>query len=136
MKKSICMAMVMILAAFWLTGCSSTKLADVFDEATVKETVQKAVDHLIAGEYEECMEMMSQEMQEALTEEALAAAAGDVMAAAGEFQEYKSIAVVGQKDQSGADCAVVVAVASFENNKITYTVSFNADMEIIGFYMK
>lgn len=136
MKKSICMAMVMILAAFWLTGCSSTKLADSFDEATVKETVQKAVDHLIAGEYEECMEMMSQEMQEALTEEALAAAAGDVMAAAGEFQEYKSIAVVGQKDQSGADCAVVVAVASFENNKITYTVSFNADMEIIGFYMK
>ena len=136
MKKSICMAMVMILAAFWLTGCSSTKLADSFDEATVKETVQKAVDHLIAGEYEECMEMMSQEMQEALTEEALAAAAGDVMAAAGEFQEYKSIAVVGQKDQSGADCAVVVAVASFENNIITYTVSFNADMEIIGFYMK
>ncbi|MCI9142928.1 MAG: DUF3887 domain-containing protein [Lachnospiraceae bacterium] len=136
MKKSICMAMVMILAAFWLTGCSSTKLADGFDEATVKETVQKAVDHLIAGEYEECMEMMSQEMQEALTEEALAAAAGDVMAAAGEFQEYKSIAVVGQKDQSGADCAVAVAVASFENNKITYTVSFNADMEIIGFYMK
>ena len=64
MKKSICMAMVMILAAFWLTGCSSTKLADVFDEATVKETVQKAVDHLIAGEYEECMEMMSQELQE------------------------------------------------------------------------
>lgn len=136
MKKSICMAMVMILAAFWLTGCSSTKLADGFDEATVKETVQKAVDHLIAGEYEECMEMMSQEMQEALTEEALAAAAGDVMAAAGEFQEYKSIAVVGQKDQSGADCAVAVAVASFENNKITYTVSFNVDMEIIGFYMK
>ena len=130
------MAMVMILAAFWLTGCSSTKLADGFDEATVKETVQKAVDHLIAGEYEECMEMMSQEMQEALTEEALAAAAGDVMAAAGEFQEYKSIAVVGQKDQSGADCAVAVAVVSFENNKITYTVSFNADMEIIGFYMK
>ena len=136
MKKSICMAMVMILAAFWLTGCSSTKLADGFDEATVKETVQKAVDHLIAGEYEECMEMMSQEMQEALTEEALAAAAGDVMAAAGEFQEYKSIAVVGQKDQSGADCAVAFAVASFENNKITYTVSFNVDMEIIGFYMK
>ena len=75
-------------------------------------------------------------MQETLTAEALAAAAGDMMAAAGEFQEYKSIAVVGQKDQSGTDCAVAVAVASFKNSKITYTVSFNADMEIIGFYMK
>ena len=86
MKKGICMVIIMILAAFWLTGCSSTKLADGFDETAVKEAVQKAVDHLIAGEYEECVAMMSQEVQETLTAEALAAAAGDMMAAAGEFQ--------------------------------------------------
>ena len=134
--KVLCIVLAVMLAALGLGGCSSTKLAEAFDEAAVKEAAQAAVDHLNAGEYEECVAMMSQEMQAALTAEALAAAAGDAMAKAGEFQEYKSIAVVGQKDSAGTDCAVAVAVASFKNSKITYTVSFNTDMEIIGFYMK
>ena len=46
MKKNISMVLVMILAAFLLTGCSSTKLAEGFDEAAVKETAQEAVDFL------------------------------------------------------------------------------------------
>lgn len=136
MKKSICMALVMILMAFCLAGCSSTKLAEGFDEAVVKETAQKAVDHLIAGEYEECVAMMGQEMQAVLTAEDLAAAAEGVNAQAGAFQEYKSIAVVGQKDQNGADCAVAVIVAAFENRKVTYTVSFDMNMKMTGFWMK
>lgn len=136
MKKNISMVLVMILAAFLLTGCSSTKLAEGFDEAAVKETAQEAVDFLIAGEYGECVAMMSQEMQAALTAEDLAAAAEGVNAQVGAFRKYESIAVVGQKDSAGVDCAVAVVVASFEKGKVTYTVSLNANMEVVGFWMK
>lgn len=134
--KVLCIVLAVMLAALGLGGCSSTKLAEAFDEAAVKEAAQAAVDHLNAGEYEECVAMMSQEMQEALSAEALASAAEGVFAKAGAFQEYKSVAVVGQKDKAGTDYAVAVVVADFENGKVTYNVSFDTNMEIVGFWMK
>ena len=137
MKKSISIVMLCILTAVCLCGCGgSTKLSESFDENTVKETAQKAVDCLISGEYEDCVAMMGQEMREALPAEALEANVAPVMEQTGAFQEYKSITVVGQKGSDGADCAVAVVVASFEKGKLTYTISFDTGMEIIGLWMK
>lgn len=137
MKKYISTALLCVLTAICLCGCGgSTKLSESFDENTVKETAQKAVDCLIAGEYDDCVAMMGQEMQEALPAEALETNVAPVMEKAGAFQEYKSITALGQKGSDGADCAVAVVVASFEKGKLTYTISFDAGMEIIGLWMK
>ena len=43
---------------------------------------------------------------------------------------------MGQKDKAGTDYAVAVVVADFENGKVTYNVSFDTNMEIVGFWMK
>lgn len=133
--KYFCAVLTAVFTMLFAAGCG-TGLAEGFDEAAVKEAAQKATDHMIAGEYAECVAMMSQEMQEALTAESLASAAEGVNAQVGTFQEYKSIAVVGQKDSNGEDCAVAVVIAEFENGKLTYNVSFNQNMEVIGFWMK
>ena len=119
-----------------LAGCGSTKLADVFEEEQVKETAQAVVDNLIAGEYEADIAMMSQAMQEALSAETLAANMEMMNAKTGAFKEYKSMAVVGQKNSQGEDMAVAVIVVAFEKGSVTYTVSFNTDMEIEGLWMK
>lgn len=137
MKKYISTTLLCILTAICLCGCGgSTKLAESFDENTVKETAQKAVDCLIAGEYDDCVAMMGQEMQEALPAEALEANVAPVIEQAGVFREYKSITALGQKGSDGADCGVAVVVADFEKGDFTYTISFNAEMEIIGLWMK
>lgn len=135
-KKRIRILLLLAMMAFLTAGCSSTKLSDSFDEAAVKEAAQKAVDYMNAGEYEECVAMMSQELQEALPAETLAANVGMLAEQKGAFTEYKSVTVVGQKDNDGVDYAVAVVVAAFEKGNITYTVSFDAGMEIIGIWMK
>ena len=135
-KRSICIMLSFLMTVICMSGCSSTKLAENFDEDKVKEAAQKAVDCLIAGEYEDCAAMMSQEMQAALPPETLAASVEAVKEQTGDFQEYKSIAVVGQQDSDGTDYAVAVLVAKFEKGNITYNVSFDIEMQIIGLWMK
>lgn len=134
--KWISMAIVMAAAVFWLTGCGSTKLSADFDEEKVKTAAQEAIGYMVAGEYEECMGLMSEEMQAAVSAEVLASNMETVAGQRGAFQEYKSSSVLGQKNQEGMDCAVAVIVAAFENGNVTFTISYDKDMQIIGLWMK
>lgn len=136
LQKWVAMALAMAASAFLLAGCSGTKLSDAFDEEEVKAAAQKAIDHLIAGEYEECMELMSEEMQAAISAEVLASNMETIAEQKGAFQEYKSCSVVGQKDKGGTEYAAAVAVAAFEKGNVTFTVSFDKEMKMIGLWMK
>ena len=132
----ISMAMVMAAAVFLLTGCGSTKLSADFDEEKVKTAAQEAIGYMVAGEYEECVGLMSEEMQAAVSAEILASNMETVAGQKGAFQEYKSSSVLGQKNQEGTDYAVAVIVAAFENGNVTFTISYDKDMQMIGFWMK
>ena len=135
LRKGIIMILVMA-AALSLIGCSGTKLSGDFDEEKVKAAAHEAIDHLTAGEYEECVALMGEEMQAALSAEVLAANMETITGQKGAFQEYKSSSVVGQKDKDGAECAVAVIVAAFEKGTATFTMSYNKEMEMIGFWIK
>ena len=54
----------------------------------------------------------------------------------GAFVEYKSNVAVGAKDSEGVDAAVAVVVAKYENKTVTYTMSYDKEMNLIGFYFK
>ena len=73
-KKMWTMLLTAAASALLLAGCASSKLADAFDEASVKASAQELIDHLTAGEYQEAADMMSKTMQEALPMEQLASA--------------------------------------------------------------
>lgn len=138
MKRTVKKNFITILAAILLltlAGCGGTKLPDGFDEETVKETAAKFLDYLTAGEYDSGMDMMSEIMKAALSKEDLAAIMEDLDRQAGAFKEYKSIAVVGQTAR-GIEYATAVVIAAYEKRNVTYTVVFNMDMEIDGFYLK
>ncbi|MDE6129828.1 MAG: DUF3887 domain-containing protein [Lachnospiraceae bacterium] len=132
-KKSFAAILAAVLF-LTLAGCG-TKLPDGFEEETVKETATKFLDYLAAGEYDSGMDMMSEVMKNALSKEDLTAIMEDLDRQAGAFKEYKSIAVVGQTAQ-GVEYATAVVVASYEKRNVTYTVVFNTDMEIDGFYLR
>lgn len=134
--KGISMALILAASMLMLIGCSGTKLSGDFDEEKVKATAKEAVDHLVAGEYGECVALMGEEMQAAITEEALATNMEAMTGQKGAFQKYKSSSVVGQKDKEGTEYAVAVIVAAFEKGNITFTVSFDKEMKMIGFWMK
>ncbi len=135
-KRGIFMAFIMAISAFMLIGCSGTKLSGDYDEEKVKTAAKEAIDHLVAGEYQECVELMGEDMQAAISAEVLASNMEAIAGQKGAFEEYKSSTVVGQKDKDGTEYAVAVIVAGFEKGSVTFTVSFDKEMKMIGFWMK
>ena len=131
LRKGIIMILVMAAAL-----SSGTKLSGDFDEEKVKAAAQEAIDYLVAGEYEACVRLMGEEMQAAISAEVLAGNMETMTGQKGAFQEYKSCSVVGQKDKEGTESAVAVVVAAFEKGNLTFTVSFDKEMKMIGFWMK
>lgn len=135
-RKGISMVLILAMSMLMLIGCSGNKLSEDFDEDKVKAAAQEAIDHLVAGEYEECVALMSDELQAAVSAEVLTANMEAIAGQKGAFQEYKSSSVVGQTDKDGTEYAVVVIVAAFEKGNMTFTVSFDKEMNMIGLWMK
>lgn len=130
---SVMLLGVMVFAA----GCASTKLSDAFDETTVTETAKEVTGYMDEENYDSILEMMREDLQALLPAETLKESADAYIADRGAFKEYKSIAVIGQKiKDTEEDTAVAVVVVSYENQKVTYTITFDVDMKIIGFYLK
>lgn len=130
--------MAVFLTTFVLAGCgASQKLSDQFDEATVKAEAERIIDFINNDDLEGyCSVPMSAKMKEATTVEAMQSVVDQYLSERGAFVKYKSNTVVGAKDTDGEDCAAAVIVAKYENQQVTYQISFNKNMEMIGFFLK
>lgn len=135
MRKLAGLLAGILLVGTLLTGCGTTELSDSFDQTTVEETAKQAITYLDEGEYQSVTDMVASDLQDALSADILEEAFTKNCADRGAFKEYESTAVVGQK-VDGADMAVAVIATQYEDQKIIYTISFNTDMEISGFYFK
>lgn len=128
------MAAGMVIAM--LAGCGiSTELSERFDEAEVKSSAENVIDSLNNGDYDGVVETFSEDMKTALPADKLEESVSPTLEKAGAFQEYKSESVIGQK-KDDVDMAVAVMVVTYEEQNLTYTVSFNTDMEVIGLFVK
>lgn len=126
-----------LLAGILLAGCGTAKLPENFDEAKVKAQAELVLGYLNDNNLESfCQVPMTDKMKLATTVEAMETVVAQYMGNRGAFQEYKSITPVGAKDSDGNPCVTVVAVAQYENQRVTYTVSFNEKLEMIGFFLK
>ena len=55
----------------------------------------------------------------------------------GEFKKIDQIVITDTKDPNTSELyAVVIIVSQHKEGKSTYTLSFNKDLEIVGFYIK
>ena len=137
MKKIISVLFISLFATLLLGGCSSGKLSDAFDKETVEKSAKQVIEYMNNAEYDKVTTMFQEDLQEQLSAEVLKDAVDKTYSDAGEFKEYKNTAVLGQKVKTTKeDSAVAVVVAKYENQNVTFTISFNTDMELIGLYMK
>ncbi len=121
-----------------LTACGvSQKLSEDFDETEVKAAAEALVGYINEDDLEGlCSVPMSDLMKEAMTVEQMEAVLEQNLGNRGAFVEYKSNVAVGGKDSEGVDAAVAVVVAKYENKTVTYTISYDKEMNLIGFYLK
>ncbi|MDF2869700.1 MAG: hypothetical protein K0R05_1275 [Anaerocolumna sp.] len=137
MKKIISVLFISLFATLLLGGCSSGKLSDAFDKETVEKSAKQVIEYLNNAEYDKVTTMFQEDLQEQLSADVLKDAVDKTYSDAGEFKEYKNTAVLGQKVKTTKeDSAVAVVVAKYENQNVTFTISFNTDMELIELYMK
>jgi len=131
---AVLMALVLAVA---LAACGA-KLAAGFDEAAVKQAARTAVQRLNAGQYDQITnEMVRADLRQALSPAVLANGAAQVLSGAGAFSSFSNEVVAGTRDQkTGEDFAVAVMVAKYANKSVTYTLSFDRNMNLVGFFLK
>lgn len=138
MKKISIVAIISVMLTVMLTGCSSVKLADCFKEDEVKKAAEEIITLWNQNQMSDIVDNKSSaNLQSKLTADRLQQAKDSVMNDAGAFTEYKSETVLGSKVKgSEENYAVYVAVAKYENQKVTYTITFDESMKLDGIFLK
>lgn len=129
--KKLRLLLIMALSCVTLVGCSSSKLSDAFDEQKLKTTTEEVIQMLCNGEYDKIEAMSDQVMLDAGVTDKLSEVWEPIAKDLGKFESYEKEAVIGKDND-----ATVVIVTKFENGKAQFTVSYNEDMKIIGFFIK
>lgn len=131
MKKILTVCLALTMAAGLLTGCGAKPLPDGFD----KETVLSAAREIVAELEEENYDTIAAKMDDTLTEAGGADKIEEVWETysekLGDFKEYQEESTFGQ-DGYG----VAVLVAKYEEGTAQFTISFDTEMKLAGFYVK
>lgn len=126
MKKLLCIGLI----SLFLSGCTA-KLDENFDEAVLKEKAIEVVTYLNEDKFEEVSAMGDENMNTPELANKLKEAWLPTKTNFGSFKEFDKFDYT-SKDGN----AIVIAIASYENNKVQFTISFNSDMKLAGFYFK
>ena len=127
----------MVLLMVVLAGCGSTTvpLADVFQQEQLEQQTLQIVDWLNEGEYEQVYETFRDDMKEALPVDELKSACMETYGDANSLVQVSSTVVNGQKIEE-EDYAVVMVKVQYEKQVVTFQVGYDADMKVVGLYMK
>ncbi|HHY40582.1 MAG TPA: DUF3887 domain-containing protein [Syntrophaceticus sp.] len=123
----------MIICLGLLTGCAQGLSSD-FDEAEVKSAAQEVITMINENDTEGLREMSTAQMKSAFTDDVLNQIY-EAIAEAGAFEQVEDMKVAGVTEND-TEYAVVVAKAKYEKRSFTYTISFDKDMKLAGFYYK
>jgi hypothetical protein len=135
--KRIGFLSILLLFSSILSACTSTKLADIYDENIVIERAKAVVELINAQDYDQVNAQLRTDLQDQLTAKKLSDAIGTKLVEAGAFIEYPSITTVGQKSKSTSeDYATVVLVGKYEKSPIVFTITMDSNMDIVGIYFK
>ena len=107
----------------------------VFDAATVQSRTEEVIALFSAEEYETLEGYVSEEMREALAGTSFSQIRGYIGEDWGELQSTGRIYMVEIRERNKVYAAVQVNV-SYENTNVIFTLSFNRQMELYGFYIR
>jgi hypothetical protein len=112
-------------------------LPEKFDAEKVKASAENVITLFNNEEYDKITnEFTRDDLKAALTPDILSNAKTQVMPKAGSFTEFSKSSLVAQKDKAGNDFVAAVIAVKYQNQTVTYTISFDENLKIIGFYLK
>lgn len=106
-----------------------------FDKAEVENAVMEVVELLDAEDYEGLKAISVDEMGEVLNAETMDDAKEGISKDWGKRKQFGKV-YTGELVKGGSHYAVGEMAVTYENISVTYTFSYNQDMELAGLYMK
>jgi len=135
--KLIRILFILAVLSIILSACTSTKLADIYDESVVTGRAKEVVEMINSQEFDRVNAEIRDDLQDQLTANQLRDALESKLVDAGAFVEYQSATTFGQKSKtSGEDYATVVLVANYEKTPLVFTISMDSNLDIVGLYVK
>ncbi|MPW24438.1 DUF3887 domain-containing protein [Alkalibaculum sp. M08DMB] len=127
--KNLSVILILSIIMF-LGGCGSSQLSDKYSEQVLKESTEEIISYLNNENFEAIVDRTQENLKNQLTVEVLQEAWSNF----DDIGEYDSISkmVFQEKD----NIATVIALAKYSNRDIQYTISYNTEMELVGFYLK
>lgn len=129
--------LAVLILLFWWTAPKNTLLSDskVFDADAVKQKVETIIGYLNEENYPEIQKMSDEKLAEMMNKEEMDQAKSNFGDDWGEFQNFGEVYLI-ESTRMGQHSAIAQINASYENTSVTYTLSFNEDMELNGVWMK
>lgn len=127
---------VLVLAVAWFLPVGKEfGSSGLYSKEAVKERCKEVIQIVDAEDYEALQASSNAVMQKLLTKETIDAAKNMAGSDWGEFQSFGKFYLAEQKQQ-GKTRAVAQINAAYENIVVTYTLFFDPDMKLSGFYIK
>lgn len=125
-----------IICLFMFTGCSSTKLADGYDKKTIEEKAIEIIEDVqVRGAKTVLSERMREDFVGNIDLDEMDGSVKSSVSNLGGFLTYTQKTVIGRHyDGTDEDFAVALITASYEKGEISYTLTFDKDMNLVGFY--
>lgn len=139
MKKMVRLISVLLLGAVLITGCSGAKkLSADFDEAEVKKAAEEVIGKVNDGDYAALVEeQFGAKLKVALTEDGLLEKVAPIIDELGTFESIDKSVVAGSADKdTDEEFAVAIVVVKYSEGKAQFTLSFNKQMKLEGFFIK
>ena len=135
--KSKRMILTLIPLLIVLCAACGSGLADFYEEETLYPLAEKALMLFEEGDYSAFEEMVREDLVDAFAPNILDGAKAQILEDAGAFDSIASRAAIGVKDAGTGDedLAQVVMIVKYTGRNVTYRVTFDSDLKVIGFFL-
>lgn len=131
MKKFVNIALSVLLLLF-LTACGGETLPEGVDEETLFHAGKDVMLLLVDEEYDAVHAMLREDQRVLFSAEDIAGVVSSALDGAGIYKQIEDHIAVGQVVE-GERYAVAVLYCEFSDEDVLVRVSFDADMELVGF---
>lgn len=115
---------------------NAEKLSSEYDESVVKGKAEAVIGLLHDGDYTSVEYMVKDDLKSQLSAQILKDVMDPLFEKAGKFDSFGTEKVAGTTAKDGTAYAVAVIEAKYEQATMVYTISFDKDYNIVGFYIK
>lgn len=135
--KRIVAAALALALCLGLIGCTANKLPEGYDADKVTARAEEIVGYANTGDYDTIISCLREDLQSSITADLFEEGWAPTYEAVGAFDSIKSVQLLGTPDPTTKEeYAVALVTCTHEKGSVLYTLSFDADLNLVGLYLK